>query len=164
MRKLLVLIFLCLLLACLRQGQTFNYVKNPSRTSNVIKESTLKVEVVSVSEELTKMKLTVFVKSPLGSNTEIKEASFENDLFTQENLSRLRNGGTITLEGGAVISHLGVDAQSCDKVKFDKIPAQNDLKDMVAIFRVCEGFTKAKNIDVAFTTRGRRIQIGYDLL
>ncbi len=158
MKKLLIL--LTFLSSC-NLGDNSFFRRDPSRTSSVIKDSSVKMTVVAKDSEKTTVRFEVFIKAVLSApTTDVITRSFDNQLLQKESLDRLRNGEVFEDPEFRLVFLDKID--SCERLKFDSFPDDEDVKDVVIVIRSCDGFKSVKNIDAALTSKNRRILLGFN--
>jgi hypothetical protein len=154
-----------LLSSCLDVGDVFSYHMARARTSNVVKDTKVRLEVVGDTDEATVFKLSTFVQPIIGEADERdSEVSIEKSLTSLENLQALREGKVLESES-ARVQHEGTTPEGCDRLLVDKLPDTENTKDMVVHLTLCgvdEGKAEVPSFDVETTAQGMRIHLGYD--
>lgn len=150
---------------CLQIGDVFSYRMARNRTSQVIKNTNVRLEVVDLDDVDTNFSLAVYIEPIFGEPNNIeRELDVARNLTDLDNLQRLRDGEVLD-SPSARIKHEGTTSGGCDKIQVDKIPDTEDTKDMVVHLVLCGVDTSAPVVpgfDVELTARGQRINLGYD--
>lgn len=151
-------------MSCLEVGNFAQYAKNPSRTSNVIRDSFIKATVVAVDQDNATFRLDVYLKPILGRATNrSSQKVIPLESFNEDNLQALRDGEVFE-EDTYRMAHRGFSSDGCDLIIIDKIPDDQDIKNLIVKPKVCVDQKRIPTIDVSFVSKNRNIQIGYDLV